>query len=213
MARDLQPVCNQDGTARAGIRTVARGRLSRSQNRRLPIDSPVVLVDLDSALVELRPSGRPRPDLVLRPHAREGLIRLREGAQVVVLVDPAAREQLLPHQPDVREAFARRGVKGALARVPTISCPHIRGEACACRKPGLGLIERVRTELGLDLAGAWILGGDPDIHAGRTLGISTVRIGPPPAGPSGPAPTADYEARDLLDAANWVLLREALPAA
>lgn len=178
-----------------------------------PIDAPVVFLDLDAALVELRPSGLPRPDLVLRSNAEEGLRRLRDAGRVVVLVDPAARDHLLPHQADVRASFARRNLRGALTRVAIFSCRHRPGEPCACRKPGLDLIERAREELSLDLTGGWIAGDDPDIAAGREAGLRTVRIGPATVGRSGPTLTADYDARDLLDAANWILLSEALAAA
>lgn len=175
-------------------------------------DHPAVFVDLDAALVELRPSGRPRPDLIVRSNAEEGLRRLR-GGRVVVLVDPAARDQLLPHQSDIRAPFARRNLHGALTGIPMLSCRHRRGEMCSCRKPALGLIDRARTELGLDLAGGWIVGDDPEILAGREAGLRTVRVGPSAVGRSGPTPTADYDARDLLDAANWILLQEALSVA
>jgi len=177
------------------------------------IDAPVVFLDLDAALVELRPTGLPHPDLVLRSNAEEGLRRMREAGHVVVLVDPAARDHLLPHQSDVRAAFARRKLRGPLTKVTLVACRHRRGEPCACRKPGLGLIERAREELGLDLTGGWIVGGDEDIGAGREAGLRTVRVGPTTVGPSGPTLTADYDARDLLDAANWILLNEALVAA
>jgi histidinol phosphatase-like enzyme len=163
--------------------------------------------------VELRPSGRPRADLIVREKAEEGLRRLRDAGQVVVLVDPTAGDQLLPHQADVRAAFARRNLRGALTKVVLVSCRHRRGDACECRKPGLGLIERVRNELGLDLEGGWLIGGDPDVTAGRDAGLRTIRVGPATVGRGGPTLTADYDARDLLDAANWILLSEALPAA
>jgi histidinol phosphatase-like enzyme len=177
-------------------------------------DSPVViLIDLDAALVELRPSGRPRPDLILRENAEEGLRRLRDAGQLVVLVDPAARDQLMAHQSDIRAAFARRNLRGALAKVAIVSCRHRRGDACECRKPGLALIDRVRNELGLDLEGGWLIGADVDMAAGRDAGLRTIRVGPPTMGRAGPTVTAEYGARDLLDAANWILLSEALPAA
>jgi len=149
----------------------------------------------------------------LRSNAEEGLRRLRDGGRVVVLVDPAVRDQLLAHQADVRAAFARRNLRGALAKIAILSCRHRPGEPCDCRKPGLGLIERARDELALDLDGGFIVGGDADIAAGREAGLRTVRVGPAVVAPAGPTPTADYDARDLLDAANWILLTEALTAA
>ena len=104
-------------------------------------------------------------------------------------------------------------MRGALTGIPMLSCRHRRADACACRKPGLGLIARAREELGLELSGGWLIGDDADTAAGRDAALRTVRVGPPSLGPAGPTPTADYGARDLLDAANWILLREALAAA
>lgn len=179
----------------------------------LPIEGPIVLIDLDAALVELRPSGRPRPDLLIRENAREGLARLRDEATVVILVDPTGRDQLLPHQRDERVAFARRSLRGAAAKVPMVACRHLRGQACACRKPSGGLLERARDELGLDLHHAWLIGDDDDVAAGRPRALRTIRVGPSDTERSGPTVTPDYEARDLLDAANWILLQEALAAA
>lgn len=177
------------------------------------IDAPLVLIDLDATLVELRPSGRPRPDLLLRGNAEEGLQRLREDARVVVLVDPTGRDQLLPHQRDLRTVFARRQLGSVARALPVIACRHQRGYSCACRKPSAGLLDRAAVELGLDLRHAWLIGDDGNIAAGRPRALRTIRVGPSATEHSGPAVVADYEARDLLDAANWILLQEALAAA
>lgn len=119
---------------------------------------------------------------------------------------------MLPHQSDVRAAFARRALRGVATRTPMLSCRHRRGEACADRKPLTGLIERAREELDLNLDGGWIVGDDASVAAGREVGLHTIRVGPSSMGPTGPTLTADYEARDLLDAANWILLQSALAA-
>ena len=93
-----------------------------------------------------------------------------------------------------------------------LSCRHRRGEVCDDRKPALGLLRRAADELGLELEGAWVIGDDATVAAGRDAGLRTVKVGPSTMGPTGPTPTADYEARDLLDAANWILLQAALAA-
>jgi len=149
---------------------------------------------------------------MLRENAEAGLDRLRDEARLAVLVDPTGRDVLLPHQADIRAAFARRSLRKVMTRVPMLSCRHRRGEPCDDRKPLTGLLGRAQDELGLNLADAWIVGDDASVAAGRELGLHTVRVGPSEVGPTGPLPTADYEARDLLDAANWILLQAALAA-
>jgi histidinol phosphatase-like enzyme len=94
-----------------------------------------------------------------------------------------------------------------------VACRHQRGQPCACRKPSGGLLERARDELGLDLHHAWLIGDEGDVTAGRAKALRTIRVGPSDTERSGPTVAPDYEARDLLDAANWILLQEALAVA
>ncbi len=37
-------------------------------------------------------------------------------------------------------------------------CPHRKEDACECRKPNPGLLDRAAREHGLDLAGSWVVG-------------------------------------------------------
>jgi len=55
----------------------------------------------------------------------------------------------------------------------------------------------------------WFIGADQEgVQSGRTAGLRTVRIGP--AGPDHMSTVhrPDYEARDLLDAANHILIED-----
>jgi D-glycero-D-manno-heptose 1,7-bisphosphate phosphatase len=65
-------------------------------------------------------------------------------------------------------------------------CPHDRG-ACACRKPGILLLRRARTYLGLTTLRHTVMIGDSltDVEAGRRAGARTVLLGPTPAQPEG----------------------------
>lgn len=75
----------------------------------------------------------------------------------------------------LRAQFAERGAP--LLRI--YYCPHHPTDGlgayrreCRCRKPGPGMIERARDELGLDLAASALIGDQPsDILAARTAGV------------------------------------------
>lgn len=59
-------------------------------------------------------------------------------------------------------------------------CPHLPERGCACRKPGIGLLEAARDELGLDLAACAIVGDRAlDIEAGRRAGLLTALVRAP----------------------------------
>jgi D-glycero-D-manno-heptose 1,7-bisphosphate phosphatase len=40
----------------------------------------------------------------------------------------------------------------------SLHCPHRPDAGCACRKPGIALLERAQRELGADLARSWVIG-------------------------------------------------------
>lgn len=57
-------------------------------------------------------------------------------------------------------------------------CPHARGSACLCRKPGIGMIQQITRELGeLDLSASWSIGDKLlDFEFGRQAGTKTALI-------------------------------------
>jgi D-glycero-D-manno-heptose 1,7-bisphosphate phosphatase len=101
-------------------------------------------------------------------------------------------------------------------------CPHhpTVGDApwrkdCDCRKPRPGMLLRARDEMGIDLAGSYIVGDSVrDIEAGHRAGVVPVLVltgygrgeweYQPERFKSHPAHVAD----DLLDAVRWILERE-----
>jgi len=59
-------------------------------------------------------------------------------------------------------------------------CPHAPEHGCACRKPGVELIERAQRDWSIDLATSAILGDRVlDAEAGRRLGLMTARVRTP----------------------------------
>lgn len=51
-------------------------------------------------------------------------------------------------------------------------CPHHPDEGCACRKPGIGLLQAIHQELPLSSDTTWMVGDtDKDIRAAKAMGI------------------------------------------
>jgi len=159
--------------------------------------------------------------LELLPGAVDGLRLLQEaGFQLVVITNQAGVARGYFGEADVqrvhrrlREMLAAHGVH----LVAFYYCPHHpegKGsyrKVCPCRKPGTGLYERAARELGLDLARSVVIGDKvTDLLPGIALGCRTVlvRTG---YGQSLVKEGAlrsvdvDHVARDLADAACWIL--------
>ncbi|MEW6443365.1 MAG: HAD-IIIA family hydrolase [bacterium] len=158
--------------------------------------------------------------------ARAASALKRSGFRVVVVTNQSGvargfyteRDVLAVHQ----EIARLLGLAGASAD-GFYYCPHHpRGELepyrmeCSCRKPGTGLLETAVQELGLSMAGSYLVGDKrTDMEAARRAGLTGILVltgfgrdewsaclrG---AGPGSP----DRVARDLSEAADWILWHE-----
>jgi histidinol phosphatase-like enzyme len=171
-----------------------------------------VFLDLDSVLLSSHP-GRYGPELALQADIAEAIDRFSEAAEaIVVLVDPPASDT--PHVMDTvhRLDVLRKNLGPAFDALIIAVCPHGEARKCDCAKPGSGLIDQQMREHGLAQRGGWYVGGDQEgVVSGRGAGLKTIRIGPVGEDHLSAVHRADYEARDLLDAANHILF-EALAA-
>jgi D-glycero-D-manno-heptose 1,7-bisphosphate phosphatase len=166
---------------------------------------PVVFLDLEAVIIERRP-GRTDPPYSLRPGADEGLRRLAQlSSRLVALVEPSPLGTKRPRSIDFLDGVRAPMIHGGPELV-FVACPHRPEDHCSCRKPGHGLVEIAVARYGIPARGGWHIGGDQEgVQAGRSAGLHTVRIGPPSEDHLNAVHRADYEARDLLDAANWIL--------
>lgn len=164
-------------------------------------------LDLDATLIEERWAPR-GPELFVRPGVSEGLARLREVVmRVVVLVEPLPSE--VAGKPDQRVVVLRDRLGSDARDLLIVECPH-RGEdeaVCDCRKPGVGLVDLAREAFDLDGRSGWHIGGDQlGVQAGRAAGLRTIRVGPIGEDHLSAVHRADHDARDLLSAANVVMM-------
>jgi len=95
-------------------------------------------------------------------------------------------------------------------------CTHQETDRCACRKPQRGLIDQIRRQHAVDLAGSYVIGDDSkDIVLGQTIGCRTVLVlsGRTPSGAAAQLqPPPDYLCQDLRAAADWILAQRDLLA-
>jgi D-glycero-D-manno-heptose 1,7-bisphosphate phosphatase len=169
---------------------------------------PVILLDLEGVIIERRP-GRLDPPYSLRPAADEGLRRLAQVTDhLIALVEPPPLGSAKrPRSVDFLDGIRAPMVKGG-PPLRFVACPHPPAEGCSCRKPQHGLIDIAVARYGIHGRETWHISGDQEgVQAGRSAGLHTIRVGPPSEDHLTAVHRADYEARDLLDAANWILVR------
>ena len=180
-------------------------------------DSVAVFIDLDTVLLDTH-QGKYGPELTVQADLPVSLERLAEAAgRVVVVANPPPNDGGHVMDTDHRLEVLRSGLGDATDDLVIVRCSHGEDDHCDCAKPGNGLIEAAVAEHRLNRHGSWYVGGDQEgVVAGRSAGLHTIRIGPGGVGPGGAGPggedhlnavhRADFLARDLMDAANRILM-------
>jgi histidinol-phosphate phosphatase family protein len=181
-----------------------RGELS-VRTRSLATRPKAVLLDRDGTLVEDVPYNRDPAAVRPMPGAREAVERLRAaGMRLAVVSNQSGVGRGLLSPEDVRAVNARiEELLGPLG--PWMICPHAPGDACGCRKPAPGLIERASEALRVD-AGDCVVIGDigADVDAARAAGARSVLV-PTPRTRADEVAAAPAVARDLGTAVDLVL--------
>jgi D-glycero-D-manno-heptose 1,7-bisphosphate phosphatase len=186
--------------------------------------APAAFLDRDGTIIEdLGYLGDPA-GIRFIPGAEDALRALRaSGYRLIVVTNQAGVARGLITEADVRRV--NQGLQDLLsdAGVPVDAiyyCPHhADGEshayrrACACRKPGPGMIERAEQDLRLDLARSVIIGDHlSDAAVARHFpGMRAIMVLTGHGGgqyekiQTGEAPRPDHVAADLPSGVAWLL--------
>jgi len=188
----------------------------------VPVDLSIgpdgaVFLDRDGVINENAYVNRPE-DLVLISGSAEAIARLnRAGVRVFVVTNQGGvamghltEEGLAQIHGHLRDLLTEHG-----AHLDGVEyCPHMPNgrvdvyrEECPSRKPGTGMLEKIRNEYGVDLSASVLVGdATTDILAGERAGCRTILVQTGFAGKDGKAqvrPTA--EAADLAAAVECIL--------
>jgi D-glycero-D-manno-heptose 1,7-bisphosphate phosphatase len=170
-----------------------------------------VLLDRDGTINAKAPEGEyvtRSGQLELLPGAAEAIGALnRAHVPVIIVTNQRGIARGCMTEGDLAEVHSQLGtlLRDGHARVDRIFyCPHEKG-VCACRKPGILLLERARDYLGLtSLRDSIMIGDSPaDVLAGRAAGAVTVLL----SQRRDAAPRGVEVASSLLDAVRRILAR------
>ena len=173
-----------------------------------------IFLDRDGTLIE-EVGYLSDPDHVrLLPGVAPALARLKAaGFPLVVISNQAGVGRgLFP----LSRVYAAMGRLRRLLRAEGVEldaiyfCPHAPEEGCACRKPGIELVERAADDLLLRAAGSAMIGDKAiDVRTGKAAGVRTVLVatgyGREERGRLGPGESPDWFVEDLGEAAARVV--------
>lgn len=137
----------------------------------------VVVLDRDGTIIEDRHYIKREEDVVFFPGAIEALRRIREKGYPLFLVSNQSGVGRGWIQPEEFQAVHRRftsELARAEAPIDEIAyCFHSPDEACACRKPGTGLVPKTFRGKVIDWSRSYVVGDHvPDIGLAEALGAT-----------------------------------------
>jgi histidinol-phosphate phosphatase family protein len=142
---------------------------------------PFVVLDRDGTIIVEKVYLSQPEQVELVPGAASGLKHLREiGLTLVVVTNQSGISRGLFDRTALDRIHQRMtdllGAEGA--GIDAIYyCPHLPEDACTCRKPRPGLIERATVELGLGPVPSFVIGDKPcDVDLGRGIGANSILV-------------------------------------
>lgn len=176
-----------------------------------PERKPAVFVDRDGTINKHVEYLHEASQFELIPGALEALKRLRAaGFRIVVVTNQPGIGMGYFSKEDFFRVNRRMLQEAAALNLrfdKVYFCPHSEGEACTCRKPSTGMIDRAVRELNLDLGKSYMIGDTTmDVALGKNAGCKTILVQTGLAGGDKRFPAAaDYTAADLTAAADLIL--------
>ena len=179
-----------------------------------------VFLDRDGTVIEHVHYLSNPADVRLLPGAAEALAQLRRAGFVCVLItNQSAIGRGMISDSRLHEIHAemnRQLTEQGTALDGIYYCPDVpSGDDRTVvenpnRKPGPGMLLQAASDLGLDLAGSWMVGDlISDVLAGLNAGCRSILVGSGPEAPSSDEPqiatTSYLKAPDLANAAEMIL--------
>jgi D-glycero-D-manno-heptose 1,7-bisphosphate phosphatase len=123
---------------------------------------PAVFLDRDGTICEEMGYVNHIDRLRIFPYAAESIRQLNEARIPVVVITNQSGisrnifPESLVHQ--IHKKMIAELASGGAWIDAIYFCPHRKEDACECRKPNPGLLERASREHGLDMAASWVVG-------------------------------------------------------
>jgi len=140
-----------------------------------------VFLDRDGTICEEMGYVNHVERLQIFPYAAAAIRQLNEAEIPVVVItnqSGIARDifpESLVHQ--VHKKMISQLAAGGAWIDAIYFCPHKTEDACECRKPNPGLLERAAREHGLDLANSWVVGDRyADLEMAHAVGARSILV-------------------------------------
>lgn len=170
---------------------------------------PAVFLDRDGTINEDSNYVSNPDQFKLLPNAIDGMKKLQNaGYKLIIITNQGGiglgyftKNEFYKVNSKMFKLLSEHGV--AIDKI--YFCPHSKAENCKCRKPGTALLERAIKEADIIRENCFMIGDkELDVETGKNFGCRTIRIKSERDAEEEKI-KPDYVARDLLEAANFII--------
>ena len=139
---------------------------------------PAAFLDRDGTLIEEVNFLSRVEDLRLFPYTYESVKQLKDaGYLVIVITNQSGIGRGVFDEADMHAIHddIQRQLDGMIDAF--YFCPHLPCDGCACRKPGLAMIESATRDFEIDIPSSWMFGDKRiDVETGRNAGMRSAMV-------------------------------------
>lgn len=170
--------------------------------------SKAVFLDRDGVIIEEAGYGYKIKDLKLIKNAIDGLQLLKDYKLFIITNQSGIGKGIYKIKDFINynNYLLKKLKKQNISIEKTYYCPHKPEDNCSCRKPKVKLLREAEKEYNLDLKKSFVIGDKKtDVELGKNAGCKAMLVLTGYGASSQKEAKPDYVAKDLLDAAKWVL--------
>lgn len=167
-----------------------------------------VFIDRDGVIVEDTGFVHKIEDFKLVPNSIEGL-KLLKGYKLFIVTNQSGIGRSIYKDQDFmnfNNHLLNELKKHDIKIEKTYYCPHKPEDNCECRKPKIKFLKGAEKEFKINLVKSFVIGDKKsDTETGKNAGCKTIHVLTGYGTKHKDEVNPDYIARDLVDAAQWIL--------
>ncbi len=167
-----------------------------------------VFIDRDGTIVQDTGFVHKIEDFKLLPNVFEGLMLLKNYDLFIITNQSGIGREVYKTKDFIKfNNYLLKELKKHNINIKKIYyCPHKPEDNCECRKPKIKFLKDAEKEFNIDLKNSFVIGDrKSDFEMGKNAGCKTINVLTGNGINDKDGINPDYFAKDLLDAAKWIL--------